>query len=122
MKIKDYFDDIFTDMDTAQNRHLDSMKDMGVWNTSRRRNSNFGLLYIFAPQIVGFIFGLAVCRMLTLDGFAYIIFGVIGALFIGTFKSVEFDKISFKHALIRNLLMDAAVLVIGIVGFLIGML
>ena len=113
MNIKDYFEDIFDDMDTAQHRYDDAHPRYRYHS-----RNNYGLLTILAPQIVGFIVGLALCRLFEFTGIAYIIFGVIGALLIGTVKNVEIDKISFKHALIRNLLISASVFVIGLIAVL----
>lgn len=113
MNIKDYFKDIIDDMDTAQQRYDDAHPR---YRNNPRKRTDYGLMTILAPQVVGFIVGLAFCRLFEFTGIAYIIFGVIGALLIGTVKNVEIDKISFKHALIRNLLISASVFVIGLIA------
>ena len=69
-----------------------------------RRGSNYGIMPIIAPQICGFVLGLAVARLFDGNIFAYIIFGIVTALAVGIWKSMFFDKIEFKYAVIRNII------------------
>jgi len=114
MKLKEIIDDIFDDMRTADQRHEDSMRDMGVFMPKyRARRDNYGLWSTLFPHIIGFIAGLAISKLFGMSGAAYVVFGTICAFAAGTYKSIAMDKISFLPALIRNLLITGAVVIIS---------
>ena len=116
MKIKEIIDDIFNDIDTADRRHEDTLRDMGVlFPRYRARRDHVGLWSVLLPHIIGFVVGLAVTRLFGLHGYAYLIIGTVCAFLSGLFKSVAMDKISIIPALIRNGIILGAVVIIGIV-------
>lgn len=121
MKITEIIDDIFSDIRTADKRHEDFLRDTGVpFYKYRARRSSAGLWAVLLPNIVGFVLGLAVTRLLGFNGIAYIIIGAVFAFAVGTFKSVEFDKISLKPALVRNAIIMALISGIGTLAVVFG--
>ncbi|MBQ8961771.1 MAG: hypothetical protein IJ071_11260 [Ruminococcus sp.] len=100
MKIIEIIKDIFDDVDATDQRYEDSLKDSGRYVPSyRRRRGSPGIWLLFLPQILGFVLGLAIAKMI---GGGYLVFGVLAAFGVGTYKSVSFDKITLKYALLRN--------------------
>ena len=101
-KILEIIKDIFDDVETTDQRYEDSLRENGTFMPSyRRRRNSPGLWLLFLPQFLGFILGLAIAKMI---GGGYLIFGLIAAFCVGTYKSVSFDKISLKYALMRNVI------------------
>ena len=70
----------------------------------RGRGENLGIMPIVFPQICGLVLGFALARLFHGNTCIYIILGLITALAVGTWKSVFFDKIEFKYAVIRNII------------------
>ena len=100
---------------------LEGLPDTPYRRHDRRSdaNSNAAWVLIF-PNIFGFVFGLAVCRFLVLHGWFYLLFGVLGALGIGTLKNVEFDGLSLVPALIRNGIIVGGVAIVFALMFLVS--
>ena len=117
MKIIEIIKDIFDDVNTTDQRYEDSLRDSGRFMTSRRHRGSPGLWLLFLPQFLGFILGLAIAKML---GGGYMVFGLIGAFAVGTYKSISFDKISFTYALLRNAIILAMIFLFFGVAFLLG--
>ena len=118
MRIIEIIKDIFDDVNTTDQRYEDSLGENGTFMPSyRRRRSSPGLWLLFLPQFLGFILGLAIAKML---GGGYMIFGLIGAFGVGTYKSVSFDKISLKYALLRNVIILIMIFLLFGTAFLLG--
>ena len=112
-ELKETINDIFDDMHTAESRHEEFLRDAGdPFPRYRARRSNVGFWALLVPNIIGFVVGLAITRFLGLHGAAYVIIGAICAFAAGTYKSVAFDKIALKFALVRNALIMAALAVV----------
>lgn len=60
---------------------------------------------LFIPHLIGIFIGIAVARLFNSEPFGYAMFSIIFAFLAGTYKSHEFDKISWKYALIKNALL-----------------
>lgn len=105
MRISEIIRDIFTDADIANQRYRQDVYDNKPFSfgTERRANSA-GFIKLLLPQFIGFIIGLAFTKLIGADGAAYIIFGGIFALAVGVYKSVSFDKIALKPAVVRNII------------------
>ena len=74
-------------MRTADQRHEDSLRDMGVFMPKyRARRGNYGLWSTLFPHIIGFIAGLAITKLFGMSGAAYVVFGTICAFAAGTYK------------------------------------
>lgn len=115
-ELKETVKDIFDDMNTAESRHEDFLRDVGdPFPRYRARRSNVGFWAILVPNIIGFVVGLAITRFLGLHGAAYIVIGAICAFAAGTYKSVAFDKIALRFALVRNALIMGAIVVMCII-------
>lgn len=105
MKITEIIKDIFDDIDATDKKHEDFLRESGTFRPRyRARRDNFGFFVIILPNLIGFAVGLAFARLFELSGSGYIVLGAICALAAGTYKSVSFDKISLKPALIRNVI------------------
>lgn len=108
MKLSEIFKDIKDDVDITNQRYTDSRRERGFFSVTPRQRANDymnGWLVILMPQFLGFIFGLAVTKLLGFHGSAYVVIGGICALAAGTYKSVSFDKISFVPAIVRNIIL-----------------
>lgn len=60
---------------------------------------------LFIPHLIGIFIGIAVARLFNSEPFGYAMFSIIFAFLAGTYKSHEFDKISWKYAFIKNALL-----------------
>ena len=105
MNIIDIIKDIFSDAENIDKNHKEYLKDTGQYRYRYdRRNGGIGGFVILVPQLIGWIVGFAFARLLGLGMAGYIILGLIFALGIGTFKSVEYDRIGLKYAILRNII------------------
>ncbi|MDD6097435.1 MAG: hypothetical protein PUB66_01700 [Oscillospiraceae bacterium] len=105
MNIIDIIKDIFSDAENIDKNHKEYLKDTGQYRYGYdRRNGGIGGFVILLPQLIGWIVGFAFARLLGLGMTGYIILGLIFALGIGTFKNVEYDRISLKYAVLRNII------------------
>lgn len=108
MKISEIFKDIFSDVNTSNQRNEEARRERGdYWRTPSDRTVNYfgGWITILLPQFLGFVLGLAVTKLLGFGGTAYFVIGGIGALVVGIYKSVSFDKISLVPAIVRNIIL-----------------
>ena len=108
MKISEIFKDILSDVNTSNQRTEEARRERGVyWMTPRDQVGNYfgSFLKILLPQFLGFVLGLAVTKLLGFSGAAYLVIGGIGALAVGTYKSVSFDRISLVPAIVRNIIL-----------------
>lgn len=116
-ELKETINDMFDDMHTAESRHEDFLRDVGdPFPRYRARRSNIGFWAMLVPNIIGFVVGLAITRLLGLHGAAYIVIGAVCAFAAGTYKSVAFDKIALKFALVRNALVMGLIVVMCIIA------
>lgn len=117
MKISEIIKDIFNDIDTVDKRHESDLRESGSFRPHyRARKDNLGMFVILLPQLIGFVVGLAFARLFELPGGGYLVLGAICAFAAGTYKSVSFDKISLKPALVRNaIIMGMFCIIFGIV-------
>lgn len=96
------FDDIGDDFRAAESDADVTWKETG--GIGRRNRGGSGLWAIIWPQLVGAVLGLAIARIFEPGAGGYlacaVLFGIIG----GTYKSVSFDRIALRHALVRNIL------------------
>lgn len=117
MNIIDIIKDVFGDADTADKNYEEYLKDTGQYIPKYgRRRGGIGGFAVLVPQLIGWVVGFAFARLFSSGTAGYIIFGLLGALAIGTFKSVEYDKIGLKYAIVRNIIIAVIFLVIiGIV-------
>lgn len=108
MRIVEIVKDIFTDVDITNQKHARERRENGHFPLTPRQRAaenTEGWFMIFLPQLLGFIFGLAVTRLFGMTGSAYFVIGGLFALIVGTLKSVKFDKIEFTAAVIRNIIL-----------------
>lgn len=96
------------DISISDQRHMSRGLSAGGFG---RRRSN-GLLFFLLPQIVGFVFGLAICRLIGFEGAAYIVSGCICAVLGGTVHNMLSDTMSFTGALLRNVLIVIPIIII----------
>ena len=105
MRISEIIRDIFTDVEISNQRYRQDVYDNNPFTFgTERRATSAGFFKLFLPQFIGFIIGLAFTKLIGAGGAAYIIFGGIFALAVGVYKSVSFDKIAIKPAVIRNII------------------
>jgi hypothetical protein len=123
MNIRDYIQDILNDLEyyrTKDDEFIEFTREVekkklkksivyriyATFNPKVFPSSNggistgiFGLLF---PHFLGAILGCAFARIFTLHFSGYVIFGLVFAVLVGTYKSHESDKITWKHAFIKN--------------------
>jgi hypothetical protein len=85
---------------------------------SEERRGPSGMYVVLFPQVICWVLGFAFAHLFSLGTLGYVILGYIFSITIGTYKNVEYDKIAFKYAVIRNLLMSF----IFFFGIIFGML
>ena len=108
MKIKEIIDDIVQDLDTIESRTEESRRDL-----RHRDNQTSGAYFqILIPNIIGFVVGLAIARLINMDFSGYIALGTLCALIGGVYKSVSYDKVSLKPAIVRNVLLMSPIVIL----------
>lgn len=113
MRILEIIKDIFDDVDHSADSYTDMYRDMGSTSWDARRNGfDIGFFVNMLPNILGFLLGLAITRMLGMGGAAYPVFGAIGAVGLGVLNSVYRQGISLKYAVIRHIIIVAFWIVI----------
>ena len=111
MKIVEIFKDIVQDMLAVDVERQNRDRERFAKNLTNRRNSGpVGFYYVIFPQIVGFVAGLALTKILGMGGDMYVFFGVLFALLGGIYKSVSFDKIGLMPAIVRNIIITLMIL------------
>lgn len=100
--ILDVFSDIGTDFEAAEHDADVTWEESGSFR--QRRRGGAGLWAIIWPQLVGAVLGLSVARVFKPGAVGYLVCAVLFGVIVGTYKSVSFDKIALKHALIRNVI------------------
>jgi len=118
MNILEIIKDIFDDIRIADDRNEKARKEAGSFDIGYHDKRSFaGIFSVVYPQLIGFVVGMAFSRLFGIVGAGYLVFGSIGALAIGTYKSVSFDKISLKPAFIRNIIIMVGIcLIIALTG------
>ncbi len=105
MKIKEIFKDIVDDIDHSSDSYTDMYESMGSTPWDARRNGyDISFFTTLFPNILGFVFGLAITKLLGMGGAAYLIFGAIGAVGLGVLNSVYRQGIALKYAVIRHVI------------------
>lgn len=117
MKIKEIFKDIVDDIDHSSDSYTDMYESMGSTPWDARRNGyDIGFFTTLFPNILGFVFGLAITKLLGMGGAAYLIFGAIGAVGLGVLNSVYRQGIAIRYAIIRHIIIVLGIaLVYGLV-------
>ena len=104
--IKESKESISEDIDVYKSRSINDRKENPVnYIGNRSTPESVAWTNLFIPHIFGIFVGLAVARLFSVGAVGYVIFCIIFAFLIGTYKSHEFDKISWKYALIKNALL-----------------
>lgn len=92
-------------------------------NAGKGNAGDYALFKLLFPQIAGFVIGCAVARICTFGFIGYMIFGIIFAFLVGVHKSTYSDKISFRYAVIKNIvLMIAEIAVILLIAGIYGII
>ncbi len=63
-----------------------------------------GFKFIILPHILGVLTGCAIARLFGSGINGYYVLGLIFALAAGVYKSCKYDNMSFKHSLIKNII------------------
>lgn len=113
-EIFEIMDDI--DSETDDNA-FKSMFNIGKTYGSFNRSTNgIDVIKTFFPNILGFLLGVALTRLLGLGGIVYLIAGIAFSLGFAVFYSVKFKGKSFKYALKRHAFVIGGItLIFGIV-------
>lgn len=105
MKIFEIIKDIFDDVDHSTDSYTDMYRDLGSTSWDARRNGHdLGFFVTMLPNILGFLFGIAIAKMLSITGAAFLVFGAIGAVGLGVLNSVYRQGIALKYAVIRHVI------------------
>lgn len=107
MNLFEIFRDIKADADINRQRIEESRANLDpVYSLSRhyRRRAD-GWFPMVVPHILGFIVGLALTKLIGLEGVSFFVIGGLCAFIAGTYKSIAFDKISFAPAVVRNIIL-----------------
>lgn len=108
MKIFEIIKDIFDDTVHSADSYTDMYRDMGStpWD-AWRHGFDIGFFVTMLPNILGFLLGLALTKMLGMSGAAYPVLGAIGAVGLGVLHSVYNQRIALKYAVIRHVIIVA---------------
>ncbi len=106
MKILEIIQDILDDFHHTSDSCTDMYESMGStpWD-ARDNGSDLGCLAMLLPNILGFLFGLAITKMFGMGGAAYLVFGFIGGVGMGVLNSVYRQGIALKYAVIRHIIL-----------------
>lgn len=119
--IKVSIESISEDIDVYKSRSVEDRKENPAnYIGNRSTPESVAWTKLFIPHLIGIFIGLAVARLFSAGAVGYVIFAVIFAFLTGTYKSHEFDKISWKYAIIKNALLMSiclAILVIWLIIF-----
>ena len=108
MRIWEIIKDIFDDMNHNEANIRAMYEDLGSTQRQARKSAaSLSFFKTFLPNFAGYIVGIAVSRLMGLEGIADVIFGIIGAVGIGVLESTVFDGISLKYAIIRHVIIVA---------------
>lgn len=101
MKIKEILDDIFNEYD---NHYTHAVSNFEQTRSGRGDpNSSYAMWKLFMPNILGFVIGLALSKLLGFQGASgYLMFGVIFAVLLGMIDNVIMRKMRLVPALVRN--------------------
>ncbi|MBQ9899486.1 MAG: hypothetical protein IJM44_08565 [Ruminococcus sp.] len=105
MYLKEIIDDIITDA---------RIKQQEVDASSFRKRRGAGWMWIFLPQLIGFVLGLLAAVFLGADLTFAIVIGAFTAFIAGTAKSMKADQISFVPAVVRNVIIMVMIVLLGI--------
>ena len=110
MKIKEIIKDIFDDIDHRSVSYTDMYSGMCSTSWDARHNGrDLGLFTTLFPNLLGFLFGLAITKLLGMSGAAYLVFGAIGAVGLGVLNSVYRQGIALKYAVIRHIIIVSGI-------------
>ena len=110
MKIKEIIKDIFDDIDHSSDSYTDMYRGMGSTSWDARHNGrDLGLFTTLFPNLLGFLFGLAITKLLGMSGAAYLVFGAIGAVGLGVLNSVYRQGIAVRYAIIRHIIIVSGI-------------
>lgn len=105
MNIIDYIRDIFNDInEDIENINEDQRENGALWGRRSYRRDASGFYVLLIPQLIGAVIGLAFARLFGLGAAGYFLLALLFGLAMGTFKSYEFDKISLRPAILRNVI------------------
>lgn len=107
--IKDSFIDISDDTMIAEERNREFRRNQSVFGYGGRfgrRSDSAALFQVLFPDIVGFVLGTAIAKLLGGSGFIYPVLGFVCAIAFGSWYSVFRQKMQWKYALIRHLLIS----------------
>jgi hypothetical protein len=127
MNIKDYIQDILDDMSHYRTKFKELTDVMNEIDREKEKTSlvhrihvalnprekagnpgkykeSVGIPQLLFPNFLGAALGCAFARLFSLNVWGYIIFGFVSAVLVGAYKSHEYDKIAWKHAFIKNLI------------------
>jgi len=102
MKLKYYLLEILDDMKQEKSEYLDFYEREHIHAPWERTDSEYK--FILLPHILGALTGCAITKLFGLGINGYYILGLIFALAGGVYKSCRYDNISFKHSLIKNII------------------
>lgn len=104
--IKESKESISEDIDIYKSKSIKDRKENPAnYIGNRSTPESVAWTNLFIPHLIGIFIGIAVARLFNSNPFGYAIFSIIFAFLAGTYKSHEFDKISWKYALIKNALL-----------------
>ncbi|MBR5514374.1 MAG: hypothetical protein IKV85_10400 [Ruminococcus sp.] len=106
MKILEIIQDILDDFHHTSDSCTDIYTNMGSTPWEARNNGgDLGCLAVLFPNILGFLFGLAITKMFGMGGAAYFVFGFLGGVGLGVLNSVYRQGIALKYAIIRHIIL-----------------
>jgi len=102
MKLKYYLLEILDDMKQEKSEYLDFYEREHIHAPWERKGSEYK--FIILPHVLGALVGCAIARLFGSGINGYYILGLIFALAGGIYKSCKYDNVSFKHSLIKNII------------------
>jgi len=111
--VKNGLDDIHQDFEEIEMDYMeDRRKNPANYIGNRSTPEGSAWAKIFVPHMLGMVLGFAFARLFETGFAGYAVFGFIFAFLTGVWKSHEYDKIAWKYAVVKNILLMADVLLI----------
>lgn len=109
MKLKDIIKDISDDYDNNYAHSQYNFEQPSKYTYSGRRrgdpNASYAVWKLYKANILGFLLGLALSKLMGFEAMGYLIFGVICSILLGMTDNIIMRKMDLTTALVRNLVL-----------------